>query len=211
MLTLTIEVDSGHPFALVLMNLFKKRNPATAGGASQPDLANLKPTDARTGDVISIAGVGDDMTDLDFTADRSIWYHAGGAQLVRSERPVPGAAGLDAVSTNEDEIEVAVHNDPRKLTLDDLGAQRGRPGADGRAPESRPTPSSSTTRCGCTGRARDAHGEARRSAATDELLLLGVPGGERQAPDGRSETARRAVQVSMYHGVPVADVTVYRR
>ena len=35
------------------------------------DLANLKVTDARTGDVLSISGAGDQMSDLDFTVDRA--------------------------------------------------------------------------------------------------------------------------------------------
>ena len=76
MLTVTIEVVLGILFALVLMNLFKKR-PAPPPPPG-PDLANLKPGDARTGDVISVAGLGDNMTDLDFTAYRAIWFQAGG-------------------------------------------------------------------------------------------------------------------------------------
>src|SRR3954470_9294807 len=86
MLTLTIEVVLGILFALVLMNLFKRRTPPPPA-APQPDLANLKPTDARTGDVISISGAGDNMTDLDFTADRTTWYHAGGRDRIEISGP----------------------------------------------------------------------------------------------------------------------------
>ena len=40
---------------IVLMNLFKKSPQPAAPG---PDLANLKVTDARQGDVLSISGAG---------------------------------------------------------------------------------------------------------------------------------------------------------
>src|SRR3954470_7644111 len=119
MLTLTIEVVLGILFALVLMNIFKKRTPPPPS-APQPDLANLKPTDARTGDVISIAGVGDNMTDLDFTADRSIWYHAGGRNWFEVSGPYHERRVALRVA-NEDEIEAAVNNGSRRLSLGDLG------------------------------------------------------------------------------------------
>ncbi len=60
---------------IVLMNLFKK--PAPSPAAPGPDLANLKVTDARLGDVLSVSGAGDSMTDLDFTADRSTRFDLG--------------------------------------------------------------------------------------------------------------------------------------
>src|SRR5918911_1797801 len=118
MLTVTIEVVLGILFALVLMNLFKKR-PAPPPPPG-PDLANLKPTDARTGDVISIAGAGDNMTDLDFTADRTTWLQAGGRNWVEISGPYhERRVSLRVV--NEEDVEVSVHNDPRKLSLNDLG------------------------------------------------------------------------------------------
>src|SRR5215469_3875085 len=76
MVTLTIEVVLGILFVLVLMNLFKRHNNPPPS-APQPDLANLKPTDARTGDIVEIAGAGDDMSDLNFTVDRSTRFQAG--------------------------------------------------------------------------------------------------------------------------------------
>ena len=60
------------------------------------------------------------MTDLDFTADRSTWYQAGLATLVRGERPVSQRRVSMRVANNE-EVEVAIHTDPRKITLEDLG------------------------------------------------------------------------------------------
>src|SRR4051794_37919912 len=119
MLTLTIEVALGILFALFLMNIFKKRTPPPPS-APQPDLANLKPTDARTGDVISISGVGDNMTDLDFTADRTTWYHAGGRNWIEISGPYhERRVALRVV--NDDEVEVFASVDPRKLSLAEVG------------------------------------------------------------------------------------------
>jgi hypothetical protein len=107
----------------VLMQLSKKKSPAPeplGGGARKPDLANLKVTDAQQGDVISISGAGADFSDLDFTADRYTRFDAGAHPWVelsgtyREQRVSLRVAG-------DEEIEVAVHNDPRKLALEDLG------------------------------------------------------------------------------------------
>ena len=100
------------------MQLFKKPSAAPAG-PGVPDLANLKVTDARAGDVISIAGAGDNLADLDFTADRCTRYDAGAYRWVelsgayRERRVALRVAG-------DEEPEVAVHTDSRKLTLADL-------------------------------------------------------------------------------------------
>src|SRR5215469_2523345 len=104
----------------VLMQLSKKKKTGPEplkGGPPRPDLANLKASDARAGDVISIAGVGDNFSDLDFTADRYSridagahpWIELGGAY--RERRVSLRVAG-------DEDIEVAVHNDPRKLTIE---------------------------------------------------------------------------------------------
>jgi hypothetical protein len=119
MLTLTIEIILGVLFALVLMNLFKRHNNPPAS-APQPDLANLKPSDARTGDIIEIAGAGDDMSDLNFTADRSTRFQAGS----RNWFEVSGQYKERRVAmrvANEEEIEVALNNDPHKFGMADLG------------------------------------------------------------------------------------------
>jgi len=120
MVTLTLELILGVLLVIVLMNLFKKHPTPPAQTGPVEDLANLKPTDARPGDSISISGVGDDMTDLDFTADRSTWVQAGARQWSEVSGPYKGRRVSMRVSNNE-EIEVAVHTDPRKLTLEDLG------------------------------------------------------------------------------------------
>jgi hypothetical protein len=102
---------------IVLMQLFK-RQPTPAAPAA--DLANLKVTDARAGDAISISGAGDNYTDLDFTADRRTdfdagtrrWFEVSGPYL---ERRVALRVGGD------EEVEVYLHSGARKLTLEDVG------------------------------------------------------------------------------------------
>ena len=104
---------------VVLMQLFKKPNvpPAQPTG---PDLADLKVSDARVGDVISISGAGDNLTDLDFTADRSTRCDAGAyhwrelSGSYRERRVVLRVAG-------DEEPEVGLQSDPRRLSLPDLG------------------------------------------------------------------------------------------
>jgi hypothetical protein len=124
MITLTLIAILGLLLVIVLMQLFKK--PAlpvsrpSAAGPPQPDLANLKATDARAGDVLSITGAGDGMTDLDFTADRFARIQAGARNWIEvsgpyKERRVSLRAGGD------EETEAALHSDPRPLTLEDLG------------------------------------------------------------------------------------------
>src|SRR3954470_21783749 len=106
MITFIVEAILGIAFALVLMNLFKRHTPEQHA-APGPDLANLKPTDARTGDVISIAGGGDDMSDLDFTADRTTSYQAGSRNWFEVSGPYRERRVSMRVS-NEEEIEVAI-------------------------------------------------------------------------------------------------------
>jgi hypothetical protein len=208
MLTLIIEVVLGILFALVLMNLFKRRTPPPPS-APQPDLANLKPTDARTGDVISIAGAGDDMTDLDFTADRSIWYHAGGRNWFEVSGPYKDRRVAMRV-TNEDEIEVAVQIDPRKLALSDLGLTED----DLAEMDDRQNPSDSFEFDNVLWLYRQsADATAKRD---DQPQPTGFYYWEFREQNGKRLLALRKPQsepfvVSLYTGFSVGDVTVYRR
>src|SRR5579885_143060 len=122
MITIGVEVVLGLLLVFFLMQLFKKRPvpaQAPAGGPEQ-DLTALKPTDARTGDVISIAGAGDNMSDLDFTVDRTTWFQAGSHSWIEASGPYRERR-VTMRAANEEELEVAVQNDPRKLTIEDLG------------------------------------------------------------------------------------------
>src|SRR5215831_9172344 len=121
MITFTLVAILGILLVIVLMNLFKKTpEPAHAPAAPAEDLANLKVTDARVGDVLSVAGAGDRMTDLDFTVDRGTRYEAGARTWVEltgpyQERRVALRHGGD------EEIEVYLHSSPKRISLDDLG------------------------------------------------------------------------------------------
>jgi len=121
MITFIVVAILGAILAIVLMNLFRKEpKPIPAPVRPVEDLANLKVTDARTGDVLSIVGAGDRMTDLDFTADRGVRMDAGSRSWVElsgayQERRVSLRVGGD------EEVEVYLHADPRKVSLEDLG------------------------------------------------------------------------------------------
>ena len=107
----------GTLLGIVLMQLFKKQPLASAGPA--PDLANLKVTDARAGDAISISGAGEQYKDLDFTADRMIRYEAGTRRWFEVSGPYLERRVALRVGGDE-EVEVSLHSDARKLSLDDL-------------------------------------------------------------------------------------------
>jgi len=119
MITFTVAAILGILLVIVLMQLFKK-TPAPAPQAPPEDLANLKVTDARVGDALSIAGAGDRMTDLDFTVEHGTRYEAGSRNWLEltgpyQERRVALRAGRD------EEIEVYLHSKPGRITLEDLG------------------------------------------------------------------------------------------
>ena len=209
MITITIEVVLGILFLVVLMNLFKRHTPPPAATAPQPDLANLRPTDARSGDVISIAGMGDNMTDLDFTADRSTGFQAG----ARNWFEVSGMYRERRVAmrvANEDEIEVHLHNDPRKLSLEDLGVSE----EDMAAMDERQNPADSFEFDNVVWLYRQStEATARRD---DQPQAQGFYYWEfREQNGGRLLTARKGqgepFAVTMYTKVPVADVTIYRK
>lgn len=86
----------------------------------QPDLANLKITDAQVGDTLSISGAAEDFSDIDFTIDRCDAYEAGTRQWVemsgnwRDKRVRLEVHGGDTV-------EVLGSFDGQTLTLDELG------------------------------------------------------------------------------------------
>lgn len=122
MITFTLEALLAIFLVIVLMRLFRKDPKPAAPVYQAPveDLANLKVTDARAGDVLSIAGAGDRMTDLDFTVDRGTRLEAGARSWVElsgpyQERRVALRHGGD------EEIEVFLHSSPTRVTLEDLG------------------------------------------------------------------------------------------
>jgi hypothetical protein len=123
MITITLVGILGALLVIVLVRLAKK--PVEKASEAPPpmpqvDLANLKPSDARAGDAISVAGAGDEMTDLDFTADRATTLEAGARRWIEVSGPYRGRRVILRAASGEEE-EVALHSDPRNVTLEDLG------------------------------------------------------------------------------------------
>lgn len=120
MITWTIEAVLGILFAVVVMQFFKRHPAATTPTGPVEDLANLKPNDARVGDVISVSGAGDNLEDLDFTIDHSAKVQAGTRYWMEASGDYKNRRVAMRVGGDE-QIEVAIHTDPRKLTIEDLG------------------------------------------------------------------------------------------
>jgi hypothetical protein len=118
MITVTVVAILGVLLLKVLMELFKKPK---APAAPVEDLANLKPSDARIGDSISISGVGDDMTDLDFTAESCTWVETGSRRWFELSGPYKTRRVTLRVDASGDDLDVSVHVDPRTITIEDLG------------------------------------------------------------------------------------------
>jgi hypothetical protein len=208
MLTLTVEVILGVLFALVLMNLFKRHNTPPAS-APQPDLANLKPSDARTGDIVEIAGAGDDMSDLNFTADRSTRFQAGSRNWFEVSGQYRERRAAMRVA-NEEELEVSLHNDSRKLGMADLGLAEN----DLAEIDERQNPADCfefDSRLWLFRQSADAS-----SKRDDQPQSQGFYYWEFREQDGNRFLTIRKPQgepfaISMYTIVPVADVTIYRQ
>ena len=208
MITLTVEALLVVLLVVVLMNLFKKKRPA-APAFPPPDLGNLKPADARSGDVISISGAGDEFSDLDFTADRSMQYQAGTRGWFEVSGPYRERRVSMRVSSDSDgEAQVYVHTDPRKLTIEDFGlAEKDLGDMDERQNTS-------------DWFEFDNRGWLYRLSR--EAQATGGPGGpaafyywEFQERDGKGLLAVRKAEgepfaVTLYAGVPAGNVTVYR-
>ncbi len=96
--------------------LFDRKPPE----ATVPDLANLKITDARVGDVLSTAGAGPDYSDLDFTVDRLDQMESGSRRWGELSGPWRERRVYLEVH-NGDTAEVFGNFDGRKLTLDEIG------------------------------------------------------------------------------------------
>ena len=101
---------------------FKHSNGSTrhVDPAQLEDLANLKITDAKPGDTLSIVGVGDEFADLDFTVDRRAMVEAGQKRwtelsgMYRDRR-------VTLQVHNDDQVEVHGWFSGAQLTLDQLG------------------------------------------------------------------------------------------
>ena len=196
---------------VVLMQLFKKPNSPPAP-PDVPDLANLKVGDARAGDALSISGVGDNLTDLDFTADRRIRCDAGATHWFElsgpyKERRVSLRVAGDEAS--DEGLEVGIHNDPRKLSLADLGLEE----EDLAQMDERQNPEDLfefDSKDWLYRRSREV-----KAWRDGDPQATGFYYWEFQEKDGkRLLTVRKSegepFAIALYTGVPAADVTVYR-
>jgi hypothetical protein len=193
---------------IVLMQLFKKSTPPPAD-APGPDLANLKVTDARVGDVLSISGAGDNMTDLDLTVDRSTRFDLGARRttllsgLYRGERRVTVRLVID------EDAEVSIENDPRKLSLEDLGLSEDDLGQ----MDERQNPADSFEFDGKVWLYR--RSREVKAWRDNQTQPTGFYYWEFQEQDGKRQLIIRKEEaepfaVSVYTVIPASDVTVYR-
>src|SRR5690242_8020705 len=98
--------------------MFFKRKPQPAG--PQEDLANLKVTDARVGDTLSVTGAAEDFSDIDFTVDRLDQYEAGERQWYELSGPWRDRRVALEVH-NDVNLDVLGNFDGLLITLDEMG------------------------------------------------------------------------------------------
>lgn len=172
------------------------------------DLANLGPQQARVGDVISISGAGDNMTDLDFTSDRCYWFEAGPRRWFDLAGPYRERRVAMRVDQG-DEVAVSIAHDPRKLTLEDLGLSED----DLAQMDERQNSADSFEFDGRTWLYRLSR-EAQFTRS-DQPQPAGFYYWEFREQDGNGLLALRKEQsepfaVTLYSGIPAGDVTIYR-
>src|SRR5579864_5732984 len=204
--TLILLAILGVLLGVVLMQLFKK--PASPASAPGPDLANLKVSDARTGDVISISGAGDSLSDLDFTADRSTRYEAGARRWFELSGAYRERRATLRVAGDED-VEVSIHADARKLALEDLGMAE----EDLAQMDERQNTADSFEFDGKVWLYRLSR--EVKAWRDDQAQPAAFYYWEFQEQDGQRLLAIRKVEgepfaVTLYTGIPAGDVTVYR-
>jgi len=193
---------------VVLMKLFKTPHAVAPAAAPAEDLANLKPSQARAGDVVSIAGAGDNMTDLDFNSDRCTWFQAGQHnwfELSGAYRERRVAMRVDASGDGA----VTISTEARQPTLEDLGLSE----EDLAQMDERQN----------TGDSFDFDGKVWmyrmsrevQSTRSDQPQPAGFYCWEFQEQNGAGVISLRKEQsepfaVTRYRGIPAADVTIYR-
>jgi hypothetical protein len=204
MFTFVTLVVLGLLLGMVLMQLFKKQTPAVPAA----DLANLKVTDARPGDALSISGAGENYADLDFTADRLTRYEAGARRWFELSGPYLERRAAVRVG-GDDEVEVHLHSDPRKVTIDDIGLSE----EDLAEMDERQNTADSFEFDGKVWLYRLSR-EASASRS-DQAVATGFYYWEFQEQNGKGLTAVRKAEgepftVTLYSGISAGDVTVYR-
>ena len=193
---------------IVLMQLFKKSTPQPAA-ASGPDLANLKVTDARVGDVLSISGAGDNLSDLDFTADRSTRFDLGARRVTLLSGLYHGDRRVTLRVAIDEEVEVSLDNGAHKPALEDLGLSED----DLAQMDERQNPADTFEFDGQVWMYR--RSREVKAWRDDQTQPTGFYYWEfEQQDDKRALTIRKAESepftVALYTVIPAGDVTVYR-
>src|SRR5581483_9211190 len=110
---------------IVLKKLFQRpaaaENRGGAPAAPKPDLGSLSIKDARPGDVISVPGAGDNLSDLDMTVERRNRSEAGEKQWIELTGKYRERHVALEVRDEDDELDVRGFLDGKKLSLEDLG------------------------------------------------------------------------------------------
>jgi hypothetical protein len=194
--------------AVVLMQLKKTPAAPPAPAAPVPDLANLKVTEAVAGDVLSIAGAGDDVGDLDFTVDRLTRFETGGRQWAELSGPYRERRVALRVS-GEDEVEAALQEGRGNPSLEDLGLAE----EDLSAMDERQNTADSFEYDGRTWLYR--RSREVRSWRDGQTQSASFYYWEFQERDGKRLLTIRKPEgepfaVAIYAGIAAADVTVYR-
>jgi hypothetical protein len=206
MFTFVALVVLGTLLGTALMQFFKKQ-PATPSGPAT-DLANLKVTDARAGDSISISGAGENYADLDFSADRLTRFESGARRWFEVSGPYQERRVALRVGGDE-EVEVSLHSDPRKLSIEDLGLAE----EDLAEMDERQNTADSFEFDGKVWLYRMSR--EVQSTRDDQAAATGLYYWEFQDQNGRGLIAVRKAPaepfaVTLFQGIAASDVTIYR-
>src|SRR5262245_19828402 len=131
MITTTLLVVLGCALAVVLWAMFRSpgapRIPAAQPVAQVPSAAPLEldPWDAKKGDVISISGGAEDLSDLDFPVDRRSAYESNARRWVDLSGEFRGSRVYLEVYQHPQPDLIGIL-DPRKLTLADINSTEDR-------------------------------------------------------------------------------------
>jgi hypothetical protein len=194
---------------VVLMKLFKTPHTAAPAAAPAEDLANLTPAQARAGDVISIAGAGDDMTDLDFNSDRCTWFQAGQHNWFELSGPYKERRVAMRVDVSGDQA-VSISTEARQPTLEDLGLSE----EDLAQMDERQNTGDDFDFDGKTWQYRMSR-EVQATRSDQPQQPAGFYCWEYREQNGTGILAIRKEQaepfaVTRYRGIPAGDVTIYR-
>ena len=125
MITTTLLLILGAALAVVLWAMFRAPGtPKITATPGPPQVAaaaplELDPWDARNGDVISISGGAEDLSDLDFAVDRRSAYESSARRWVDLSGEFRGTRVYLEVYRHPQSDLIAIL-DPRKLTLEDI-------------------------------------------------------------------------------------------